>query len=67
MAIKVVVVDAAQLPPGVEFPPLQARKYGWEQYPHSSHDELAERCRKVDVLVSLATPIKRKLLEKTHR
>jgi hypothetical protein len=64
MAIKVVVVDAAQLPPGVEFLPLEARKFGWEQYPDSSHDELAERCWKADVLVSLATPIKRKLLEK---
>jgi hypothetical protein len=33
MAIKVVVVDAAELPESVEFPPLKTEKYSWEQYP----------------------------------
>ena len=67
MAIKVVVLDSARLPAGVEFPPLQADKYGWEQYTSSARDELVERCWKADVLVSLATPIERELLEKVRR
>ena len=67
MAIKVVVLDGGQLPDGVEFPPLQAEKYGWEQYTSSAREELAGRCWKADILVSLATPIERELLEKMHR
>ena len=31
MAIKVVVLDSRLLPTGVDFPPLDADKYGWEQ------------------------------------
>jgi phosphoglycerate dehydrogenase-like enzyme len=67
MAIKVVVVDRAKLPEGVEFPPLQASKYGWEEYPSLDCEALAERCWKADVLVSLGTPIRRELMEKLHR
>lgn len=65
MAIKVVVVDAALLPVGVEFPPPDLNQYGWEQYPELSADDVAERCRHADILVTLATPITTEILEKT--
>lgn len=64
MAIKVVVLDAAQLPVGVDFPPLESDKYGWEQYPKLSGDDIAERCWRADIVVTLGTPIDRPLLEK---
>ncbi len=32
MTINTVVTDSAKLPEGVEFPPLETAKYGWEQY-----------------------------------
>lgn len=67
MAIKVVVVDSAQLPAGVDFPPLDTPKYGWEQYPALSDDDLAERCWRADILVSLSTAISTKNLEKMPR
>ena len=67
MAIKVVVVDGAQLPAGVDFPPLDAAKYGWEQYPALTEEDIAERCWRADIVVALATPIEQTTLEKMPR
>ena len=67
MTIKVVVLDAAQLPAGVEFPPLETAQYGWEQYPGLAGDEIAERCWRADIVVSLSTAIDRTNLEKMQR
>jgi lactate dehydrogenase-like 2-hydroxyacid dehydrogenase len=64
MAIKVVVLDSRILPEGVDFPPLDADKYGWEQYPQLQEGEIAERCWRADIVVSLDTPIGSPQLEK---
>ena len=67
MAIKVVVLDCGRLPSGVEFPPLRVDKYGWEQYPQLDGDDIADRCWRADVVVTLATPIDDRALEKMSR
>jgi phosphoglycerate dehydrogenase-like enzyme len=67
MAVRVVVVDGGRLPAGVDFPPLQVEKYGWEQYPQLSGDDIADRCWRADIVVSLGTPVDRALLEKLTR
>jgi lactate dehydrogenase-like 2-hydroxyacid dehydrogenase len=67
MGIKVVVVDGAQLPAGVDFPPLEAAKYGWEQYPALADDDIAERCWRAAIVVALATAIDLTALEKMPR
>jgi hypothetical protein len=64
MGIKVVVVDSAQLAAGVDFPPLEAAKYGGEQYPASADDDIAQRCWRADIVVALATAIDLTALEK---
>jgi len=64
MAIKVVVLDAVHLPAGVDFPPLDLDKYGWEQYPQLSREDIAERCWRADIVVTLDSPIDRNTLEK---
>jgi glycerate dehydrogenase len=64
MAIKVVVVDAAALPGGVDFPPLNIDKYGWEQYPRLSDEEIAERCWRADIVITLTTGIRQEMLQK---
>ena len=64
MAIKVVVVDAACLPSGVDFPPLDIDKYGWEQYPQLTGEDIAERCWRADIVVTLSTAIDLAALEK---
>ena len=50
MSIKIVVVDAGLLPPGVEFPPLKIPKYGWEEYLGLDAEGMAERCWRADVI-----------------
>jgi len=67
MAINIVVADAAGLPEGVEFPPLETVKYGWEQYPQLDDDDIAMRCWRADILVMLSTAIDRVHLEKMPR
>lgn len=67
MSLKVVVVDAGLLPPGVEFPPLEIPKYGWEEYPGLDAEGMAERCWRADVVVVLSAAIPAELLKKMHR
>lgn len=55
--MKVVVVDAEKLPEGVDFPPLSAKKYVWEQYLGLSEEEIAERCWRADIVVALRVPV----------
>ena len=64
MSIKVVVLDSRYLPEGVDFPPLNVDKYGWEQYPRLQQGEIAERCWRADIVVSLDTAITSSQLEK---
>lgn len=67
MSIKIVVVDAGLLPPGVEFPPLEVPKYGWEEYPGLDAEGMAERCWRADVVVVFSAAISGKLLKKMKR
>ena len=55
MAVKIVVVDSARLPSGTEFPPLDAMKYSWEQYPSLPAEELPDRCWRAEVVVLLSS------------
>ena len=65
MAIKVVVLDSGHLPMDVDFPPLEVVKYGWEQYPQLQGEaDIAERCWRADIVVSLDTAISASALEK---
>ncbi len=64
MAIKVVVLDTARLPLSVEFPPLALGKYDWEHYPQLRGDEIAERCGRADIVITLGTPIDASMLKK---
>lgn len=67
MAIKVVVLDSARLPRGVDFPPLELDKYGWEQYPGLAGSEVAERCWRADIVVTLGTTIGKAEFEKMYK
>jgi len=67
MTINVVVVDGGKLPAGVEFPPLETAKYGWEQYLQLDADDIAVRCWRADIVVVLSCAIKRANMEKMPR
>jgi phosphoglycerate dehydrogenase-like enzyme len=67
MAVKIVVLDSGCLPAGVDFPPLQVDKYGWEQFPQLDADDIVDRCWRADIVVTLGTPIDGVALEKMPR
>ena len=62
--MKVVVVDSARLGAEAEFPPLAADKFGWEQFPALDGEELAERCWRAHVVVTVATPLDAQAMER---
>lgn len=65
--MNVVVVDAAHLSGEADFPMLELDKFGWQQYPELEGDELAERCWRSDVIISVDTPIDRKVIDKAFK
>jgi hypothetical protein len=46
--VNIVVVDGVELAPNVDFPPLEAEKYGWLQYPRLGYGEIAPTCASAD-------------------
>lgn len=65
--MNVVVVDGARLAGEVDFPMLELPKFGWQQYPELQPDELAERCWRADIIVTVATPIDRAVIDKAFK
>ncbi len=57
--MNVVVGDGAHLAGEADFPMLELDKCGWQQYPALQGEELAERCWRSDVSVSVDTLIDR--------
>ncbi len=55
--MNIVIVDAKRLPPGAEFPELKSLRFGWEQYGEVAPEDIAQRCWRADIVVSLATPL----------
>ena len=69
MALKIVVLNSAQLPSGTEFPPLKAMKYGWEEYPSLRAEELPDRCWRAEIVVLVwsDTGVDRAIMDKLPR
>lgn len=65
--MNIVVVDAARLAGEADFPMLDVPKYGWQQFPALTGHELAERCWRSDVIVTVAAPIDRAVLDKAFK
>lgn len=65
--MNIVIMDSARLAPGVDFPPLEAERYGWLQYPQLQGGEIAATCWRSDVVVSLGTVLEADKLEQCKR
>ena len=46
---------------------LDLQKFGWQQYPVLSADEVAERWWRADIIVTVATPIDSAVIDKTFK
>jgi len=53
--MNIVIPDCQQLPEGVDFPPLAANKFGWQQFLGLNREELKERCWRSHCVVTFNT------------
>lgn len=60
--MNIVVPDSQLLPSDVEFPPLAANKFGWQQFLGLDREELKERCWRSHCVVTLNTPLDAELI-----
>ncbi len=60
----IVVVDSGHLAGEADFPTLDLPKFNWQQYPALTKDEVADRCWRADVIVSVDTPIDGSVIDK---
>lgn len=65
--MNVVVVDGAHLAGEADFPMLELDKFGWQQYPELEGEELAERCWRSDVIITVDTPIDKAVIDKAFK
>ena len=65
--MNIVVVDSAHLAGEADFPILDWPKYGWQQFPALSGEELIERCWRSDVIITVDTPIDQYVIDKAFK
>ncbi len=65
--MNVVVVDSAHLAGEVDFPMIDLPKFGWQQYPGLKPEEIAERCWRADIIVTVTTPIDQAVIDKAFK
>ncbi len=60
--MNIVVPDSQLLPSDIDFPPLAANKFGWQQFLGLDREELKERCWRSHCVVTLNTPLDAELI-----
>lgn len=65
--MNIVVVDSTRLAGEADFPMLDWPKYGWQQFPDLQGEELAERCWRADVIISVDTPIDSHVIDNSFK
>lgn len=63
----IVVIDSSKLAGEADFPMLDIPKYGWQQFVQLEEAEIADRCWRSDVIISVATPVTREVIDKAHK
>jgi len=62
-----VVVDNNNIAGNADFPEPDLAKYGWEQFPELSKEDLAIRCWRAEVVVSAALAIDKSIIDKSFQ
>lgn len=63
----IVVIDSGRLAGEADFPMLDLDKYGWQQFKQLDATDVVDRCWRTDVIISVATPVTRAVIDKAHR
>ena len=62
--MNITVLDNAHFPETVEFPLLKAKKYGWQEFPQLSPEQIVENCWRTHVIITLGTALPAEVLAK---
>ncbi|BCB28133.1 hypothetical protein SKTS_30190 [Sulfurimicrobium lacus] len=60
----ITVIDNARFPDTVEFPMLKAAKYGWQEYPQLTPEQIGENCWRTHIIITLGTELPAEVLAK---
>ncbi|MDQ1363533.1 MAG: hypothetical protein QG652_1394 [Pseudomonadota bacterium] len=63
----IVVIDSGHLAGEADFPMPDMDKCGWQQFVQLADTEVAERCWRSDVIVSVATPVTRPVIDRAFK
>ncbi|MCW8825448.1 MAG: hypothetical protein OQK78_03390 [Gammaproteobacteria bacterium] len=65
--MKVVMIDAANMPGEAWFPSLNLRKYGWEQYLTIEDEDIEKVVWRCDCIVAAKDPVNRAMLDQAFK
>ncbi len=65
--MNIVVVDSGHLAGEADFPMVDLPKFNWQQYPALAGEEVAERCWRADIVVSVDTPIDSDIIDQAFK
>lgn len=65
--MKVVMIDAANMPGEAWFPSLNLTKYGWEQYLIIEPDDIEKVVWRCDVIVAASDAVNKAMLDKAFK
>jgi len=65
--MKVVMIDAANMPGEAWFPSLNLTKYGWEQYLTIEEDDIEKVVWRCDCIVAAKDPVDKAMLDKSFK
>lgn len=60
--MNITVLDNANFPESIEFPPLKAAKYGWQEYPQLTPEQIGENCWRTHIIITLGTALSAEVL-----
>lgn len=63
----VVVIDSNKLAGEVDFPMIDMDKFGWQQFTQLEETEIADRCWRSDVIISVDTPVTREVIDRAFK
>lgn len=60
--MNITVLDSACFPDGTQFPPLQAAKYGWQEFPQLPPEQIGD-CWRTHIIITLGTEVSAAMLD----
>lgn len=62
--MNITVLDNSRFPNTIEFPMLKAAKYGWQEYPQLTPEQIGENCWRTHIIITLGTELPAEVLAK---